>query len=92
MTIDREGGLWVAMWGGWKVVRFGLDGRIDAIIEVPAAHVTSCTFGGADLEDLYITSAWSEVPDADRAAQPHAGSLFVARPGVRGLPPDTFAG
>ena len=92
MTIDVEGGLWVAIWGGWKVVRFGANGRVDAVIEVPAAHVTSCTFGGPDLDELYITSAWSEVPDADRASQPHAGSVFRVRPGVRGYAPVEFAG
>ena len=92
MTMDTEGGLWVALWGGWKVVRFGHDGRIDAVIEVPASHVTSCTFGGPDLEDLYITCAWSELTDDERAEQPHAGSLFVAHPGVRGYAPVEFAG
>ena len=92
MTMDTDGGLWVALWGGWKVVRFGQDGRIDAVIEVPAAHVTSCIFGGPDLDELYITSAWSELTDAERADQPFAGSLFRARPGVRGYPPVEFAG
>jgi sugar lactone lactonase YvrE len=92
MTIDVEGGLWVALWGDSRVVRFGPDGRLDVEIAVAASHVTSCTFGGPDLADLYITSAWSELTDAERADQPHAGSLFRARPGVRGYPPVEFAG
>ena len=61
-------------------------------MEVPASHVTSAIFGGPDLEDLYITCAWSELTDEERAAQPHAGSLFHLRPGFRGYPPVEFAG
>lgn len=92
MTIDTEGGLWVAMWNGWAVHRYAPDGTLDLVVDVPASHVTSATFGGPDLADLYITCAWSELTDEERAAQPHAGSLFRARPGVQGYPPVEFAG
>lgn len=92
MTIDTEGGLWVAMWNGWAVHRYAPDGTLDIVVDVPASHVTSAIFGGPDLEDLYITCAWSELTDEERAAQPHAGSLFRVRPGFRGYPPVEFAG
>jgi sugar lactone lactonase YvrE len=91
-TIDTDGGLWVAMWGAAAVYRYDEHGRLDVVVRVPASHVTSCTFGGPDLDDLYITCAWSERSDAERAAEPLAGSLFQVRPGRRGHPPVTFAG
>ena len=92
MTIDTEGGLWIAMWNGWAVHRYSPHGTLDLIVDVPASHVTSAIFGGPDYADLYITCAWSELTDEERAAQPHAGSLFRVRPGVRGYPPVEFAG
>ena len=92
MTIDTDGGLWVAMWNGWSVNRYAPDGTLDLVVDVPASHVTSAIFGGPDLDDLYITCAWSELTDEERAAQPEAGSLFRVRPGVRGYPPVEFAG
>jgi sugar lactone lactonase YvrE len=55
MTIDAEGGLWVAFWDGWEVRRYAPDGALDVVVRVPAAQVTSCTFGGPNLADLYIT-------------------------------------
>lgn len=92
MTIDAEGCLWVALWGGWAVDRYRPDGRLDRTIELPASHITSCTFGGPDLQDLYVTSAREGLAEADLAAQPHAGALFRCGPGTVGRPPDLFAG
>ncbi len=87
LTVDAEGGVWVALWGGGAVQRFSPEGRLDAHLELPASQVTSCCFGGPDLATLYITSA------ARRAEhEPLAGSLFACRPGVRGLPATPFAG
>ena len=91
MTIDTEGGLWVALWGGWAVHRY-LDGRLERVVNTPVAQPTSCAFGGPDLDELFITSAWKGLSPAERAAQPLAGSLFRLRPGVRGVAPVQFAG
>ena len=89
MTLDAEGCAWIALWGGWCVVRFAPDGTPLSRIDVPAASVSSCVFGGPDLDQLFITTArW---PDPATAA-PGAGRLYVARPGVRGRPPTAFAG
>lgn len=77
MTIDAEGCLWVALWGGGAVHRYTPDGVLDAVVTVPARNVTCCTFGGTD--QLYITSARSDEPDDDLG-----GSLFVCSPGVSG--------
>lgn len=92
MTVDEEGFLWVAFWGGSAVRRLAPDGRVDAIVRFPVSQVTSCAFGGPDLSDLFITSARSGLPDAALSEQPLAGGLFRVRPGVRGLPTPPFAG
>jgi sugar lactone lactonase YvrE len=91
MTIDAEGGLWVALWGGAAVHRY-LEGRLDRVIRLPVSQPTSCAFGGADLDELYVTSAWEGLSSTEREAQPLAGAVFRVRPGVRGLPAAVFAG
>jgi sugar lactone lactonase YvrE len=92
MTLDAEGYLWVACWDGWRVRRYAPDGTFDREIRFPAAHVSSVAFGGPDLDELYVTTAWHMVDPAERAAQPLGGSLFRCRPGVRGRPANRFAG
>jgi sugar lactone lactonase YvrE len=84
MTIDAEGGVWVALWGGGAVRRYDADGRLDLVIDLPVSHPTNCAFGGADLRDLYITTATIQLSPAQRASQPAAGALFRCRPGVAG--------
>ena len=93
MTIDAEGMLWVAYWDGWRVVRWDPGtGEALAVIELPVARVTAPWFGGPNLDELYITSARIGLGDEALANQPHAGSVFVATPGVRGLAAYEFAG
>jgi len=93
MTIDAEGMLWVAYWGGWRVVRWNPHtGEALDVIELPVERVTAPWFGGPHLDELYITSARIGLSDEALAQQPHAGSIFVARPGVTGLPAFEFAG
>jgi sugar lactone lactonase YvrE len=84
-AVDAEGYLWNAQWGGWRVVRYGPDGRVDRIVELPVEQPTSCAFGGPDLTTLYITSAWDGLSADQRAAQPLAGGLFALDTGVKGL-------
>ncbi len=91
MCIDREGHLWVAFWGGGCVRKIhGRTGAILAQIDLPVAHVTSCAFGGQDLDTLFITTASEGLDDAARAAQPLAGHIFTCQPGAAGLPVDRF--
>ncbi len=92
MTVDEEGFLWVAFWGGSAVRRLAPDGRAEAIVRFPVTQVTSCAFGGPDLSDLFVTSARSGLTDAALSEQPLAGGLFRVRSGVRGLPSPPFAG
>ena len=89
MTIDAEGGLWVALWGGGAVHRY-LEGRLAQVISLPVSQPTSCTFGGAELDELFVTSAREGLSLEQRAAEPLAGAVFRVRPGVRGLPAAVF--
>lgn len=84
MVCDVEGGLWVALWGGAQLRRYTPGGALDVVVHLPAARVTKCAFGGPDLDVLYITTASTGLSGAQRAEQPHAGSVFRCRPGIRG--------
>ncbi|WHY72114.1 SMP-30/gluconolactonase/LRE family protein [Fictibacillus enclensis] len=93
MTIDDEGMLWVALYGGWGVVQIDpADGKVLQKIDVPASNVTCCAFGGENLDELYITTARQQLSDNDLKEQPHAGGLFRYCPGVKGQPSFRFAG
>lgn len=92
LTVDQEGGVWVAFWGGWRVVRFAPNGWLVDEIMLPVANPTSCAFGGADLDELYITTARLGLSEAERSQQPLAGDLFRIRPGVKGIEEPAFAG
>lgn len=92
LAIDREGHIWSARWGGWKVVRYDPQGRIMDEVAMPVEFPTSCAFGGENLDELYITSAWIECKPEDRASQPLAGDVFRLKVDVPGLPEPFFAG
>ena len=88
MTVDADGGLWIAHWGGGRVSRFDPDGKLDRVISLPASQITNCVFAGNDLDRLFVTSAATGV-----AGEPMAGVLFEVDPGgARGLAPCYFAG
>lgn len=90
MTVDEEGFLWVAFWGGSAVRRFDPNGEVVSVVEFPVAHVTSCAFGGDDLADLYVTTARNGLSESQLSEQPLAGGLFRFGPGVRGLRQQPF--
>jgi sugar lactone lactonase YvrE/DNA-binding IclR family transcriptional regulator len=93
LTVDEEGCLWVAVWDAWRVSRYSPDGRELLRIRMPVPRPTSCCFGGANLDTLYVTSASIRLGEQTLASAPQSGSLFAIRiPGVRGLPETTFAG
>lgn len=86
MTIDKEGMLWIAHWGGFGVYRWNpLDGKLIGKIELPVPNVSSCTFGGQNLDHLVITTARENMDEETLKKYPHSGDVFVARPGVRGV-------
>lgn len=89
LTVDAEGGVWVAMYGGGAVHRYDSGGRLDAVVEVPTLQVTACTLGGPGLDELFVTTSRQGMgPDDD----PLAGCLFRVDAGVRGLLTREFAG
>jgi sugar lactone lactonase YvrE len=90
LVVDAEGAVWLALWEGGALRRYLPDGRLDAEVRFPASCITKCAFGGANLDELYVTSAWIDLDDRARAAEPHAGSLFRLKPGVRGRPSTAF--
>jgi sugar lactone lactonase YvrE len=89
LTVDAEGGVWVAHNHNGTVRRYTSDGLLDAIVEVPPRQVTACAFGGGRLEELYMTTSRENLPPGE---DPLAGALFRAEVGVRGLPVREFAG
>ena len=89
LTVDAEGGVWVALNHSGTVRRYTADGVPDAVVEVPPRQVTACTFGGDGLDELFITTSRENLPPDE---DPLAGSLFRAEVGVRGRPVREFAG
>jgi sugar lactone lactonase YvrE len=92
MTSDAKGRLWVALWGGaalsiWEPGR----GRLLECVPIPAKNVSSCTFGGPERNQLYITSARKGVSAADLATYPQTGGLFRMQTDVEGMPTFQFA-
>ncbi len=83
LTIDADGNLWIALWQGGAVHQYTPTGTLLNIIPVPAAQTTACTFGGPNLNELYITTSRNGLGES---AEPAAGAVFRAHPGVRGLP------
>ena len=80
LTVDADGNVWVAIWGGSAVQKYSPDGVLMRAIETPVSLVTSCAFGGNDLQTLYITTARGR--DSDGLG----GSVFWCRPGAEGKP------
>lgn len=88
MTIDNDGMLWIAHWNGWQVSQWNpLTGEKLFSLTMPVANVTSCTFGGENLQDLYITTAKKGLSEDELNQQPLAGNLFVWKgAGYKGTP------
>lgn len=92
ISVDADGNVWVALWGGGVVRRYLRTGDLDVVVQFPVAQVTSCTLGGPDLRDLYVTSASRGLSAEDRGRQPHAGAIFHVRVDVPGSPAARFGG
>jgi len=92
MTVDAEGGLWIGFWDGGCLRRFSAEGELTQVLEMPASRPTSCTFGGPNLDRLYVTSASIGLDETALSMQPNAGGLFMVTPGVQGIAEVPFAG
>lgn len=86
MTIDENGNLWIALWGGFAVGCWNPgNGELLNTVKVPAKNVTSCAFGDDDLGTLYITTAREDNNNEELEKYPNSGGLFKTRPGVKGV-------
>lgn len=92
LTVDAEGFVWSAQWGGWRITRYDPDGKIERVVKLPVPNPTSCIFGGPDLTSLYVTTAWLGLSDAERRAAPGSGDLFVVHTDIQGLPEPKYTG
>ena len=92
LTVDSHGFVWVAHWGGWRVTRYDPAGKPEREIRVPVELVTCVGFGGKNLDELYITTAWYNLSDQQRKNQPLAGDLFRVQTDIKGIPEPLFRG
>ena len=87
LWVDDQDGVWVALYAGSAVHHYNSEGVLEDIVEVGATQVTSCTFGGANLDTLFITTSRENLSEKE---QPMAGAVFSVPVGVRGLPVLTY--
>ena len=89
-TVDADGCIWSARFGAGCIARFTPQGKLDRLIHLPVSQPTSCSFGGANLDTLFITSATQRMTPEALAAEPLAGAVVALRPGVQGLAEPAF--
>ncbi len=92
LSLDADGCVWVAMWGGGEVRRLTPNGTVDRIVKLPVSQVTSVAFGGETRDELFITTARDGLDERQLKEQPHAGDLFWCRPGTNGMAVHRFGG
>jgi len=92
LVVDAEGCLWIAMWGGGCVRRYSAHGELLGLYPVPVSQPTCPGFAGPELDQLYVTTAWEDMPAQRREAEPLAGHLLRTRPGAAGLAMASYAG
>jgi sugar lactone lactonase YvrE len=91
-TIDSDGCLWNAEWGSGCVRQYTPDGRLAREVAVPAKNPTCVVFGGAELSELFVTSARQEMSTDELERAPHAGGVYRVCPGAVGLADRPFKG
>lgn len=91
-TVDADGFIWNARYGGGALARFAPDGRLDRLVDLPVSQPSSCAFGGPDLDILFVTTSRQKLAPEVLAREPLAGHVLALRPGVRGLPEVEFGG
>jgi sugar lactone lactonase YvrE len=92
LTVDSQGFVWAAHWGGWRVTRYDPTGKLEREIRLPAELVTCIGFGGPNLDELYITTAWYKLSGRQRKDQPLAGDLFRIQTDITGIAEPLFDG
>jgi sugar lactone lactonase YvrE len=89
LTVDADGCVWVALWGGSAVRRYRADGTLDGVVNLPVSQVTAVTFGGPQLDEMFITTSREGLPIG---TQPNAGAVFHYQPRVKGQPVREYLG
>lgn len=92
LTVDSDGFVWSANWDGWCVTRYDPNGQVERVVPLPVPRPTSCMFGGADLETLFITSARIRLSSSQLAHAPLSGSVFAVPAPARGIAEPAFKG
>ncbi len=92
LCVDSEGFVWSAHWDGWRITRYDPDGKVERVIPLPVGRPTSCAFGGPELNQLYVTSAWTGLSEVDRSEQPLAGDLLRIQADVTGQQENEYQG
>ena len=90
LTVDADGDLWVAIFGGGCVHRYSPDGARRQVLLVPAMETTSCAFAGPGLNRLYVTTATENWTDEQRRAEPTAGLMYWLDTDATGRPAAPF--
>lgn len=91
MTIDEEGMVWVAFFGSGCVARWNPNNaNLLRKIHFPVTLTTNCTFGGPELDTLYVSSCRFTLTPDELAKQPLAGGIFRVKLGVRGIRAQPF--
>jgi len=90
-TVDSQGYLWSAQWRGARVERYSPDGRSAGCIPLPVSQSTCATFGGENMDLLFVTSARDELPEWTLGRERLAGSLFVCKTPFRGIEDTRFS-
>lgn len=86
LAVDAEGGVWVCLFGGGVLHRYGPDGELTEIVPLPVTNPTSLAFGGDDLRTLFVTAARLRLTDAELVREPLTGAVLALDPGVSGRP------
>ncbi|TKB43066.1 SMP-30/gluconolactonase/LRE family protein [Thalassotalea mangrovi] len=92
MCVDAQGNLWIAMWDGWQVLCYSHEGKLLGSVPVPMPRPTCVTFGGRDLDTLFISTASYGLSEKDYQQMPWAGSILCGKPGVQGIASHPFKG
>lgn len=90
LSVDEEGNVWLAVWGGSVVLCLSPKGDVRRWIDLPTPRVSSCAFGGPNRTTLFITTAAEGASEDERTADRAMGALFAVEPGVRGIVPEKF--
>lgn len=93
MTSDAQGNLWIALWGGAQITKWNPNtGQLLEQIPLPVIQPSSCTFGGRNMNELFITSARKDLDEAAMRQYPLSGAVFRIETNVEGMPMFEFAG